>query len=81
MNESAKKYLVHIEQLMKTGEVADFAKEVYDKTIALLDGKITQKEFNDGIYLPIDETLYNDNVQQARRSINYIKERIATWNS
>ena len=72
----AEKYLPHIEKLMNDPEVSEFATEVYNKAKLLLDGVITQEEFNDGNYLVIFNSEF-EHTKTAKKAINYIKEMIA----
>jgi hypothetical protein len=72
----AEKYLTHIETLMSNPEVSEFATEVYNKACLLIEGKITQEEFNDGNYLVVFNSEF-EHTKLAKNSINYIKEMIA----
>ena len=72
------KYLPYIQELMLVPEVADFATEVYNKALLLNEDKITLEEFDDGIYLEFEESIHGiDAVNLSKRSINWIKSRIA----
>jgi hypothetical protein len=73
----AEKYLIHIEKLIENPEISEFATEVYNKTCLLIEGKITQQEFNDGNYLVVFNSEF-EHTKLAKNSINYIKEMIAT---
>ena len=72
----AEKYLKHIEELIKNPEVSEFASEVYNRACLLIDGKITQEQFNDGNYLVVFSSEF-EHTKLAKNSINYIKEMIA----
>ena len=72
----AEKYLPHIENLMSDPEVAEFATEVYNKARLLLNGTISQSDFNDGNYLVIFDNDF-EHTKLVKNSINYIKEMIA----
>jgi hypothetical protein len=72
----AEKYLPHIEKLTRNPDVSEFAIEVYNKAKLLIDGVITQEEFNDGNYLVVFNSEF-DHTKLAKNSINYIKRMIA----
>lgn len=69
------KYIPHIQVLTVREETKDFALKVLEQALLLKEGKITKAEFDDGVYLPETQG-FVDEVEQAKRSINYIKRMI-----
>ena len=72
----AEKYLTHIEALIDNPEVSEFATRVYDRAKQLIDGEITNEEFDDGDYLIVFDSEF-EHTKQAKNAINYIKQTIA----
>lgn len=72
----AEKYLPHIKKLIENTEVSEFATKVYSQALLLLEGKISQQEFNDGDYLIVFNSEF-EHTKLAKNSINYIKQMIA----
>jgi hypothetical protein len=72
----AEKYIPHIQKLIENPEVSDFATTVYKNTVKLIEGDITQAQFDDGDYLIVFDSEFQS-TKDAKNAINYIKQQIA----
>lgn len=78
MNGLVQQYLVNVAKIVDnppSAVVGVFAQNLYNDTNKLVNEEITTEEYNANGYLEVNESDAED-VAQAKRSLNYIKDRI-----